>query len=256
MLNQLFSLDQKIILVTGASSGIGHGVAIGLAEAGATIVAAARREDKLQNLVTTIGSKGGNALAVAMDVTDRNSIARAFDQAEEQLGVITTVINNAGFADPKNFLNTEQESLDTVMSTNFEGVWHVAQEAARRMVTAQVGGSIINVSSILGLVNKSGYSSYCASKAAVNQLTRCMALDLIRYGIRVNAIAPGWFKTEMNSSYFDSEEGREHIRQMPARRLGQINELLGPITMLASDAGSFVNGVVLPVDGAYHVAGI
>lgn len=256
MTNSLFSLQGKIILVTGASSGIGHTVAKGLAEAGATLAVAARRVDKLQQLVADIEQQGGKALAVSMDVTERDSITRAFDQAQEQLGVIDTVINNAGVADTKPFLKTDQHSLDFVMSTNFEGVWHVAQEASQRMVDARCSGSIINISSYLGTMNKSGYTAYCASKGAVNQLTRCMSLDLMKHGIRVNGIAPGWFKTEINEHYFDSPQGMEYIKQMPARRLGRTEELLGPIIMLASKAGSFVNGVIVPVDGAMQVAGI
>lgn len=246
-----FSLTGRIALVTGASSGIGYTVAKGLAEAGASVVVAARRVERLESLVREIEDKGGKALAVTMDVTDKASIEAAFNQAEAALGTVDVIVNNAGVADPKHFLKIDDDSLDFVMDTNFKGVWHVAQEASRRLLAAQLPGSIINIASVLGLAAHPGQSSYCSSKAAVIQLTKSLSLDLVRHNIRVNAIAPGWFKTEINSDYFDSPAGQAYIEQMPAQRLGQLEELLGPIILLASEAGSFVNGTVLPVDGAH-----
>jgi len=248
-----FSLQGKVALVTGASSGIGNTVAKGLASAGATIVAAARRADRLQALVSDIQAAGGQAIAVSMDVADRDSVNSAFAEAEAQVGAITVIVNNAGVADPKNFLKIDENSRDFVMNTNFNGVWNVAQEGAQRMVSAGERGSIINIASVLGLGVQTGQAAYCASKGAVIQLTRTLAIDLMRYGIRVNAIAPGWFKTEMNAAYFDSPAGQAYVETMPAKRLGRTEELVGPIVMLASEAASFVNGSVLPVDGAIHV---
>jgi len=249
-----FSLHNKVALITGASSGIGAAVAAGLAEAGAKVVLAARRVDKLEENIAAIKAQGGEALAVAMDVTDKTSIAQAFDKAEAAFGTITVVVNNAGVADPKHFLETSDESFNWVVDTNLKGVWHVGQIAAQRMVAAKTTGSVVNIASVLGLGASLGYSAYSTSKGAVIQLTRSMALDLMKFGIRVNAIAPGWFKTEMNQAFFESEKGQNYIKQIPARRLGELPELIGPILMLASDAGSYVNGVVLPVDGAHHVA--
>lgn len=251
LIQEQFSLEGKTALVTGASSGIGHELAKGLAGAGATIVAAARRSERLAQLVEEIRSAGGTAIAASMDVTDLHSIQAAYDSAEATVGAINIIVNNAGVGVPEPFLKTEQEGLDFVMDTNFGGVWHVAQEGARRMVAAGTPGSIINIASILGMGAARGYTAYCASKGAVIQLTRAMALDLMRHRVRVNAIAPGWFMTEMNKEFFQSEPGQTYIQRMPARRLGQVSELLGPVLMLASDAGSFVNGVVLPVDGAH-----
>jgi NAD(P)-dependent dehydrogenase (short-subunit alcohol dehydrogenase family) len=249
-----FSLDGRIALVTGASSGIGRGVAKGLAKAGATIIAAARRLDRLEELVTEIEADGGRALAVRVDVTDKVSIETALDRAESSFGVVDIVINNAGVGAPEPFLKIDDEKFDYTMNTNFKGVWYIAQESARRMAGAKKPGSIINIASMLGIRALSGYTAYCSSKGAVLQLTRCMALDLGRYGIRVNAIAPGWFVTEMNEDYLGSEEGQAYLSQTPARRAGEVEELVGPIVMLASEAGSFVNGAVLPVDGAHSVA--
>lgn len=252
MSSNRFSLEGRIALITGASSGIGQHLAKALASAGASIVLCARRLDKIQAVAQEIEAADGRAIAVAMDVNDRESINNAYQQAEDKLGVCDIIINSAGVADPKNFLKIDDDSLDFVMNTNFKGVWHVAQEGAKRLADADKPGSIINIASILGLGVQSGYSSYCASKGAVVQLTRALAHDLGRYNIRVNAIAPGWFKTEMNQDYFDSDAGKAYIEQTPAHRLGNLEELVGPVLLLASEAGSFINGVILPVDGAHH----
>lgn len=247
-----FNLDKRIALVTGASSGIGRALALGLAQAGAKIVAAARRVERLEQLVVEIEQAGGRALAVAMDVTDKDSIDAAYHRAEQALGVVDIIINNAGVAAPRGFLNTSDDTRDFIMNTNVNGVWHVAQAGARRLVDAGQPGSIVNIASVLGLGVQPGQAAYCASKGAVIQLTRAMAIDLMKYGIRVNAIAPGWFKTEINADYFDSAAGKAYIEQMPAKRLGRVEELIGPVMLLAGDAGSFINGAVLPVDGAIH----
>lgn len=252
MVNERFSLAGKVALVTGASSGIGYCLARGLAQAGATIVASARRFDRIEALVHEINNSGAKAIAVAMDVTSSDSVRAAFDAAAAEVGVCDIIINNAGIATPAPFLETDETSMDAVLNTNFKGIWRVSQEAARRLAEAKRPGAIINIASILGLGVQPGYSAYAASKGAVVQLTRALANDLMRFGIRVNAIAPGWFETEMSQAYFASEKGQAALRSMPSRRLGQLDELVGPVIMLASEAGSFVNGVVLPVDGAHH----
>lgn len=249
-------LTDRVALITGASSGIGATLARGLAGAGAIVVVSARRTERLAALVDDIEQQGGRAFAVAMDVADEKSVEQAFDKAASAVGTIDIVVNNAGVAAPKQFVNTSIEDRDFVMNTNFNGVWNVAQQAAKRMIAANKPGSIVNIASVLGLTAKPGQAAYCASKGAVIQLTRTLSLDLMRYGIRVNAIAPGWFKTEMNEAYFDSDAGQQYIEQMPARRLGTLSELVGPVLMLCSDAGSFINGATLPVDGAISVAAI
>ncbi|CAA0111208.1 Gluconate 5-dehydrogenase [Zhongshania aliphaticivorans] len=256
MNNGMFSVDGKIVLVTGASSGIGYALSKGLAEHGAYVIAAARRVDKLKSLCDEVESNGGKIFTIKMDVSDRASVVTGFDHVNKHVGVIDTVVNNAGIAAPSSFVKIDEKTRDAVMGTNFNGVWNVAQEAAQRLIKSERPGSIINIASVLALGVKPGQSVYCASKGAVAQLTRGMALDLIKYGIRSNAIAPGWFKTEMSDDFFESDEGLAYISQMPAKRLGTLDELIGPVIMLASDAASFVNGVVIPVDGALNVVTI
>jgi NAD(P)-dependent dehydrogenase (short-subunit alcohol dehydrogenase family) len=248
----LFSLKGRVALVTGASSGIGRVLAQGLAAAGARVVVVARRADRLDELVREIEQSGDMAVAVQADVTDVKSIERAFDTAEQTFGTVNVIISNAGVTDAQNFLKIDPASRDAVFDTNLRGVWNVGQAGARRLVAAGQGGSIINVASVLGLGVQPGLASYCSSKGAVIQLTRSMAIDLSRHNIRVNALAPGWFKSEMNDAFFESPAGLERIAQMPARRLGRIEELIGPVIMLASDAGSFMNGSIVVVDGALN----
>jgi len=251
-----FDLSGKVALVTGASSGFGNHFARVLAEAGAKVVVGARREDKLQTLVAEIKASGGEALAVAMDVTQVDSVAAAFDTAEKTFGTVNVLINNAGVAAPKMVHKTSEADWDFVVDTNLKGAWIVAAEAARRMVAAGNGGSIVNISSVLGLATSLGHGVYSASKAGVVQLTKHMALELADKKIRVNAICPGYFKTEMNGEYFESEAGKKYIGSTPAKRLGDMREMNAPLLLLASDAGSFINGVALPIDGGHLLMSI
>lgn len=247
-----FSLDGRVALVTGASSGIGRVLAKGLSAAGAQVVAVARRADRLEALTREIAADVGKAIAAQADVTDAGSIEAAFDLAESTFGMVDIAVCNAGTSGARNFLKIDAAERDAVFDTNVRGVWNVGQTAARRMVAAGRHGAIINMASVLGFGAQPGLASYCASKGAVIQLTRAMAIDLGRHGIRVNAVAPGWFKTEMNDALFESEAGKDYIQRMPARRLGQLEELIGPVVLLASDAGSFMNGSVVVVDGALN----
>ncbi len=249
-----FSLAGKTALVTGASSGFGRHFARVLAGAGAKVALAARRLDVLQQLATEIRGGGGEAAAVAMDVTDRASVTRAFAEAEAALGPITILINNAGIPSGSFFTKTSEADWRAVMSVNLDGVYRVGQEAARRMAANGKGGSIINIASILGVNVIKALSTYSATKAAVISLTKSMALELARDKIRVNALAPGYFATEFNDAYLASEAGKRMLARVPMGRAGAVEELDGPLLLLASDAGAFMTGSVITVDGGHLLA--
>lgn len=249
-----FRLDGRVVLITGASSGIGATLARAFAGAGAAVALVARRLERVEALAGTIAASGGRALAVALDVTDVAAIPAAFQQVEDRFGLPDVLLNNAGMAEPALFLKTPVKTLESTMATNFTAPWNLSAEFARRLVVANRPGSIINVASVLALGAAPGYSAYSASKGALVQLTRSLALEFVRHRIRVNALAPGWFISEMNADYFASEKGQAYIQRMPPGRTGELEELVGPALLLASDAGSYVNGVVLPVDGAHHAA--
>lgn len=254
--SKCFDLSGRVALVTGASSGFGEHFTRVLASAGARVVAGARREDRLHRLVDDIAAAGGAALAVAMDVTDAASVAAAFAAAEAKFGTVDLLVNNAGVAAPGTLHKTAEADWDWVVDTNLKGAWLVAAEAARRMLAARRGGAIVNIASVLGMATSRGHGVYSATKAGVIQLTKHMALELAGKNIRVNAICPGYFKTEMNDEYFDSAAGQAYIAATPGGRLGRMEEMDGPLLLLASDAGSFINGALLPVDGGHLVMSI
>ena len=252
----LFELKARHALVTGASGGLGRHFAGVLAAAGANVTVGARREAALAQTVASISTAGGKAYAVCMDVTDETSIEEAFAEAESQFGPVTIVINNAGITMTRPALAVEQEDWAGVIDTNLKGAWLVAQNAARRMIGHATGGSIVNIASILGLRVAGGVAPYAISKAAVVQMTKALALEWARHGIRVNALAPGYIETELNDDFFASDAGKALIRRIPQRRLGEAKELDGPLLLLASDAGSYMTGSVVAVDGGHLVSGL
>jgi NAD(P)-dependent dehydrogenase (short-subunit alcohol dehydrogenase family) len=252
--SRLFSLSGKTALVTGASSGFGRRFARVLADAGARVALAARRREVLERLAAEIRGTGGEAAAVAMDVTDRASVAEAFAAAEAALGPITILVNNAGIPSGSFFADTSEEDWRAVMAVNLDGVYRVGQEAARRMAAGGAGGSIVNIASILGFNVVKALSTYSATKAAVISLTKSMALELARDRIRVNALAPGYFATEFNDAYLASAAGKRMMARVPMGRAGRVEELDGPLLLLASDAGAFMTGSVLAIDGGHLLA--
>jgi 2-deoxy-D-gluconate 3-dehydrogenase len=247
------TLEGHNALVTGANGGLGRHFAHTLARAGANVAIAARRLDTLGPVADALQELPSRIEPVALDVTDAASVAAAFEHASDVLGPITVVVNNAGIAVTKPLLDQTEEDWLRVIDVNLNGVWRVAQAAARRMAKHPRGGSIVNIASILGLRVASQLPSYAASKAAVIQLTKAMALELARYRIRVNALAPGYVETGINRDFFATEAGQAVIKRVPQRRIGTPEELDGALLLLASDAGAYITGAVLAVDGGHLV---
>jgi NAD(P)-dependent dehydrogenase (short-subunit alcohol dehydrogenase family) len=252
----LFGLSARHALVTGASSGLGRHFAGVLAAAGARVTVAARREAALAETVASIRAAGAEAQSVRMDVTDASSVEQAFAAAEAEFGPVAILINNAGVTMTRAAIDVELNDWTSVIDTNLKGAWVVAQHAAKRMIHHGTSGSIVNIASILGLRVAGGVASYAISKAAVVQMTKALALEWARHGIRVNALAPGYIETELNDAFFGSDAGKALIRRIPQRRLGEARELDGPLLLLASDAGSYMTGSVIAVDGGHLVSGL
>ncbi len=251
-----FDLRGKVALVTGASSGLGEHFARTLARHGAAVVAGARRVERLEALAGEIAAAGGKACAVALDVTDRASVRAAFAAALERFGVPDIVVNNAGVAHVKPSLDLTDEEWRSVLDTNLDGAWRVAQEGARAMVAAGKGGSIVNIASVLGLRVAGSLLAYAAAKAALVQVTKALALEWARHGIRVNAIAPGYIETDMNRDFFRTEAGRAAVKRIPQRRIGGPADLDGVLLLLASDASSYMTGSIVAVDGGHLVSSL
>lgn len=247
----LFALDGHRAMVTGASGVLGAHFARVLHGAGAAVALAARRMEAIAALAAELGPR---AVAVPLDVTDAAAIPAAFDAAEAALGgPCDILVNNAGIAVTKPFLQQVVEDWDGVMAVNLRGCFLVAQEAARRLAAAQRPGSIINIASVLGERVIPGVAGYTAAKAGLLHLTRQMAVELARFGIRVNAIAPGYVATDINRDFFASEPGQAMIRRIPQRRLGSPDDLTGPLLLLASAAGAHMTGATVTVDGGHSV---
>ena len=246
---EMFSLKGRVALVTGASSGLGTQFAKALADNGAAVVLVARRADRLKALKDEIEAKGGKAIAADADVTDSAAMTRAFDAAEKAFGTVTILVNNAGIAHGGRAVEMSPEEWRKVLSTNLDSVFFWAQEASRRILAAKKQGAIVNIASVLGLAVSKGAVAYAAAKAGVVQVTKALAVELAFKGVRVNAIAPGWFVTEMNDDYLSGEAGDAIKREIPMGRFGNPGDLDGALLLLVSDAGSYITGATVVVDG-------
>jgi NAD(P)-dependent dehydrogenase (short-subunit alcohol dehydrogenase family) len=251
--SEIFDLKGRVAMVTGASSGLGARFAQVLAANGAAVALVARRADRLRDLQQQIEKAGGKAIAVEGDVLDRASMTRAFDQIEKALGTVTILVNNAGVAHSTRATDVTEEEWRRVVGTNLDAVFYNAQEAAKRMLAAGKKGSIVNIASVLGFGVSKGTVAYSTAKAGVIQLTKALGLELAFKGVRVNAIAPGWFVTEINRDYLTGA-GAGLTRDIPVGRFGQDGDLDGALLLLVSDAGSYMAGATVVVDGGQMVA--
>ena len=249
-------LDGKVALVTGAFGGLGRDFARMLARAGASVALAGRRLQEGKAIARAMADEGLRVAAIAMDVTDRASVEAAVDEAAAAFGVVDVLVNNAGVAVTRPFLDLTERDWAGVLDVNLDGAWRVAQAVARRLKEAERPGTIVNIASVLADRVAAQVAPYTVSKAALVQLTRAMALELARYGIRVNALAPGYVETPINRDFFATEGGRALVKRIPRRRLGRVEDLEAPLLLLASDASTYMTGAVIAVDGGHAVSSL
>jgi NAD(P)-dependent dehydrogenase (short-subunit alcohol dehydrogenase family) len=254
-------LSGRVAFVTGASSGLGAQFARVLSRAGAGVVLAARRVERLKTLRAELEAEGGDAHVVALDVTDPASIAAAVAHAETEMGAIDILVNNSGVGATQKLTEVSPEDYDHVMGTNTRGAFFVAQEVAKRMIARSkgeapgtfAGGRIVNIASVAGLRVAPGIGVYCMSKAAVVQMTKAMALEWGRFGINVNAICPGYIDTEINHHVWQTEAGQRLVQSFPRKRVGKPEDLDAVLTMLCARESHFVNGAIISADDGYGV---
>jgi NAD(P)-dependent dehydrogenase (short-subunit alcohol dehydrogenase family) len=251
-----FDLAGQVALVTGASSGIGRHLAELLAAAGARVALAARRVERLAELTGEIAAAGGQGLPIECDVTQADSVAAAVAKAEAELGPLSILVNNAGVVVSKPVLQHTEQDWDYVLDTNLKGAWLMAREFAQHLVDRQRPGRIVNIASVLGARTIARVPSYTAAKAGLIHLTHVLAMELARYGILVNAIAPGYVETDFNRDFLRSEAGKQLEARVPLRRIGRPDDLDGAMLLLASPAGAYITGAVIAVDGGHGVAAI
>jgi len=252
------NFEGKIALITGASSGLGARFAKVLAQAGAQVVLASRRIERLKELRAEIEADGGAAHVVSLDVTDYASIKSAIAHAETEAGPIDILVNNSGVSTTQRLIDVTPEDYEFVMDTNQRGAFFVAQETAKRMIARAKGDPkkqhrIINIASTAGLRVLPQIGIYCMSKAAVVHMTKSMAVEWGRYGINVNAICPGYISTEINAEYFETEQGQGLLNMLPRKRLGKPEDLDGLLLLLASEESGFINGAIVSADDGMSV---
>lgn len=256
-MEKLFDLDGQVAVVTGASSGLGAHFAETLAQAGAKVAIGARRVDRLTALAEKIAGDDGRALPIELDVTDAKSVAEAVRIAEEELGPISILVNNAGLPSGGKVLEMEEAEWDSVLDTNLKGAWLMAREVGRHMVEHETAGRIINISSVIGVSTAAKrVLAYSISKAGLVNLTQTMALELGEQGIRVNAIAPGYIQTELNHDFLNSAAGQRIATRVPLGRFGETKDLDGVLLLLAGPAASYITGSVFNVDGGLSLSSL
>ncbi len=255
---QTFGLEGKHVVITGASSGFGSHFAGVLAAAGARVVLGARRVDKVESRVAEIRAAGGEAAGIPLDVRNADSIRAFLDGAEAQFGPVDVVINNAGVeAGAKTYMMIDESDWDFVMETNLKGPWMMSKFYTERVVAnRQKSGNIVNISSITDTRTIKGQFPYAVSKGALTRMTEVLALEAARYGIRVNALAPGYILTDVSRLLLESEGAPEFMKGIPMRRFGSFDDLDGPILLLASDASRYMTGSVIVVDGGHICASL
>ncbi len=255
-------LSGRVALVTGASGGLGAQFAKTLSRAGAAVVLASRRIDKLKDLRAQIEAEGGSAHVVALDVTDHASIKAGVAHAETEVGPIDILINNSGVSTTQRLQDVLEDDYDFIFNTNVKGAFFVAQEVGKRMLArargtapgTYAGGRIINIASMAGLRVLPQIGVYCMSKAAVVQMTKAMALEWGKFGINVNAICPGYIDTEINHHHWETEQGKKLVQMLPRKRIGKPEDLDALLVMLASGESHFVNGAVIAADDGFGAA--
>ena len=254
----LFRLDEKHVVVTGASSGFGYHFAGVLAKAGARVSLGARRLDRIDARVAEIEASGGAAQGTLLDVRDSSSMEGFFAAAESRFGPVDVLINNAGMeAGAKTYTMIDEDDWDAVMDTNLKSAWLMSKLYTERIVSnKQTGGNIINISSITDTRTIKGQFPYAVSKGGLTRMTEILALEAPRYGIRVNALAPGYILTDVSRLLLESEDSPEFMKGIPLRRYGEFEDLDGPLLLLASDASSYMNGSVVVVDGGHICASL
>ncbi len=251
-MKNIFDMSAETVLVTGGGTGLGQRFALTLANAGATVILAARRIEKLQETADKIAAAGGTAHCVPMDVGDVASIKSALETCYA-IAPVTVLVNNAGASSDLMLLDLPEDDWDTIHAVNLKGAWLLSREVTRHMAESG-GGSIVNITSILAKVSQKGTASYAAAKAGLEHLTRTMALEWARYGVRINAIAPGYYHTDMAGEFLDSEAGKSLVKKVLQRRLGKPEDLDGAILLLCSDASRYMTGSVVTVDGGLSLA--
>ena len=254
--SSLLDLHGKVALVTGASSGLGRHFAGVLAGAGARVVVAARRRDKLEGLVSELRSDDREVVASDLDVTDARSVEAAIAAAQTAFGQVDILVNNSGIAAAAAAIDLEEADWDRTLDTNLKGAWLMSRAFARCARTTGRGGSIVNIASILGFRVASHVAAYAASKAGLVQLTQAMGLELARLGIRVNAIAPGYIETEINAGFLATQAGQAMISRIPQRRIGTPSDLDGALLLLCSDASRYMTGSTITVDGGHRISAL